>query len=61
MMPRAGPPLFDRLSVSYVILGSEKRKKKLAKHLNRSSQWSRVYDADDGLVWVRRPVNPSLR
>jgi hypothetical protein len=42
-------------------LGSEKRKNKLAKYLDRTSQWARVYDADDGVVWVRRAVNPSIR
>lgn len=58
---KAGPNLFNKLNVGYVVLGSEKRKKKLANYLNRSAQWSRVYDADDGLVWVRRSVNPSVR
>jgi hypothetical protein len=57
----AGRARFEQLDLGYVILGSEKRKNKLAKYLDRTSQWARVYDADDGVVWVRRAVNPSIR
>ncbi|HEX8235083.1 MAG TPA: hypothetical protein VF600_03940 [Abditibacteriaceae bacterium] len=52
---------FEKLDLGYVVLGSEKRKNKLAKYLNRNPQWARVYDAKDGVVWVRRAVNPSVR
>jgi hypothetical protein len=44
-----------------VILGSEKAQEESGEVSDRSAQWSRVYDADDGLVWVRRSVNPSVR
>jgi hypothetical protein len=57
----AGRARFEQLDLGYVILGSEKRKNKLAKYLDRTSQWARVYDADNGVVWVRRAVNPSIR
>jgi hypothetical protein len=57
----AGRARFQQLDLGYVVLGSEKRKNKLAKYLDRSSQWARVYDAKDGVVWVRRSVNPSVR
>jgi uncharacterized protein YpmB len=52
-----GQALFNRLNVGYVVLGAEKSKSKLARYLAKNPQWSQVYKAKDGLVWVRhRPA-----